>query len=58
VKRLFLLLAEECRHAWVRRVAIDSIDLGVGPRNLTPGGKLHKKYRITVPTSILSGEGL
>jgi hypothetical protein len=57
VKRLFLLLAEECNHAWTKKINIDSIDLGTGNRNLTPGGKLHKKYKITVPESILSGQG-
>jgi hypothetical protein len=54
VKRLFLLLAEECNHPWVKRLDIDSVELGVGPRNLIEGGKLHKKYKITVPESILS----
>ncbi len=56
VKRLFLLLAEECGHSWMKRVVVEGLDLGTGPRNLTPGGKLHKKYKVTVPASILSGE--
>ncbi len=54
VKRLFLLLAEECNHSWVSKIDIESIDLGTGNRNLTLGGKLHKKYKITVPESVLS----
>ena len=54
VKRLFLLLAEECGHSWMKRVEVEGLDLGTGPRNLTPGGKLHKKYKVTVPASILS----
>ncbi len=54
VKRLFLLLAEECNHPWVKRLDVDSVELGVGPRNLMVGGKLHKKYQVTVPESILS----
>ena len=54
VKRLFLLLAEECGHAWMKRVDVASIDLGKGNRNLTRGGRLHPKYKITVPASIFS----
>lgn len=54
VKRLFLLLAQECGHKWINKVDVDNLDLGTGPRNLTPGGKLHKKYKVTVPASILS----
>jgi hypothetical protein len=57
VRRLFLLLAEECGHAWVKKLDIESIDLGKGPRNLVKNGKLHKKYKITVPASILAHEG-
>lgn len=53
-KRLFLLLAEECGHDWALKIALEGIDLGTGPRNLTPGGKLHKKYLVTVPASVFS----
>jgi Transcriptional regulator, AbiEi antitoxin, Type IV TA system/Transcriptional regulator, AbiEi antitoxin N-terminal domain len=54
VKRLFLLLAEECGHSWLKKIQFDKIDLGSGPRNLTPGGVFSKKYLISVPASILS----
>lgn len=57
VKRLFLLLAEECGHAWVNKVDQKQIDLGSGARNLFPGGKLSQKYQITVPSSLFSDEG-
>lgn len=53
-KRLFLLLAEECGHAWMNKIDVKGIDLGSGPRSLTPGGRLNKKYNITVPASIFS----
>jgi len=53
VKRLFLVLVEESGYAWSRKLDTDSIDLGVGPRNLTIGGVMHKKYKITVPRAVL-----
>jgi hypothetical protein len=55
VNRLFLLLAEECNHQWVKKIDPSKIKLGTGKRNLTKGGVLHKKYQITVPAEILSG---
>ena len=57
VNRLFLLLAEECNHQWVRKLDYSKIKLGVGKRNLTKGGILHKKFQITVPAEILSERG-
>lgn len=53
IKRLFLLLAEYHHHTWVKKIDYDKIDLGVGPRNLTPNGKFHKKYKITLPKTVL-----
>lgn len=53
-KRLFLLLAEECNHAWLNKIDQKQIELGSGPRNLFPGGKLSQKYQITVPGSVFS----
>ena len=54
VNRLFLLLAEECNHQWVRKIDSSNIKLGTGKRNLIKGGILHKKFQITVPAEILS----
>lgn len=54
VNRLFLLLAEECNHQWVKKIDSSKINLGTGKRNLTKGGILHKKFQITVPAEILS----
>jgi hypothetical protein len=54
VNRLFLLLAEDCNHQWVRKIDPSKIALGIGKRNLTKGGILHKKFQITVPAEILS----
>jgi hypothetical protein len=54
VNRLFLLLAEECNHQWMKTINLSRIKLGIGKRNLVKGGVLHKKYQITVPAEILS----
>jgi hypothetical protein len=53
VKRLFLALASRHSHTWVKSVvqAADrgEVDLGKGKRSLVPGGKLDRKYLITLP---------
>lgn len=49
VKRLFLHLAEECNHAWVDMLHMDQINLGKGKRMIVKGGRLNKRYNITVP---------
>jgi hypothetical protein len=54
VNRLFLMLAEECNHQWVKRLDASQVVLGVGKRNLFRGGILHKRFQITVPAEILS----
>lgn len=53
-KRLFLVLAELAGHSWVKKLDLKGVDLGVGPRTLVSGGRMHKKYQITIPTSFFS----
>lgn len=53
IKRLFLVLAEQNEHSWVNKIEYDNIYLGKGARNLTKKGKLHKKYKITLPSTLL-----
>jgi hypothetical protein len=48
-KRLFFWLAERQNHAWMKKLDASAFDLGSGKRVLAKGGKLDKKYRITVP---------
>lgn len=48
-KRLFLFLAEECGHAWVREIKKERVDLGKGKRVVVTGGRLDPVYQITVP---------
>ena len=49
VKRLFMALAEQSNHSWVKRVDLSKIDFGEGKRVLIKGGRLHPKYQITLP---------
>lgn len=49
VKRLFLWNAEVADHAWFRRLNPLRVDLGKGKRQVYKGGKLNKKYQITIP---------
>ena len=53
VKRLFFVFADRHDHAWRKHIDETSINLGSGDRSFTKGGKLHPKYRITVPPEFL-----
>ena len=54
-KRLFLALADAAGHAWMSHLDLAGVDLGRGSRTLVRGGKLHTKYKITLPKSFLIG---
>lgn len=49
VKRLFGFFAERHQHAWFKRLDMQAVDMGSGNRVLVRGGRLDKRYRITVP---------
>jgi len=49
VKRLFFVFADRHGHAWRKHIDPAAAALGKGDRSLVKGGKLHAKYRITVP---------
>jgi hypothetical protein len=49
VKRLFFFFADRHRHAWLRQLQMDRVDLGRGKRLIARGGKLDPAYQITVP---------
>jgi hypothetical protein len=49
VKRLFLWFGERHGHPWMAKLDRHAIELGQGKRMLVSGGKLDKKYNITVP---------
>ena len=52
VKRLFLHLAEKHAHAWFKQLDLSKVSLGSGKRVLVPGGRLDRKYLITVPAAV------
>lgn len=52
-KRLLLWFAERHGHAWSGRVDMRGISLGSGKRMLVPGGRLDRKYGITVPARLI-----
>jgi hypothetical protein len=52
VKRLFFFFADRHRHAWLKRLDKEAIDLGKGKRMLVSGGKLDPVYLITVPEDL------
>jgi hypothetical protein len=54
-KRLFLFLAGHYGYPWAKRVDVDAIDLGRGKRLVTRGGKLDRRYQITVPEAFHAG---
>ena len=49
VRRLFLFLADRQDYAWCRKLQIERIGLGSGKRLVTRGGRLDKRFLITVP---------
>lgn len=51
VRRLFFWYAEKLNYPWLHRIDQSRIDLGSGNRVIVKGGKLDKKYLITVPES-------
>lgn len=54
VKRLFFVFADRHAHAWRKHLDPETVALGKGDRSLVKGGKLHPRYRITVPPEYAS----
>ncbi|HEX9512677.1 MAG TPA: type IV toxin-antitoxin system AbiEi family antitoxin domain-containing protein [Puia sp.] len=52
VRRLFFWLAERHHHSWLEKLQPEKIEMGAGKRMLAEGGKLDKKYNITIPKSL------
>lgn len=52
VKRLFFFFADRHPHAWRKRLDATAVDLGHGKRMLVRGGRLDKRYQITVPEDL------
>lgn len=54
-KRLFLFFASRYEYPWTKRVDVDAVDLGRGKRLVTRGGKLDRRFQITVPGEFYAG---
>ncbi|MES3027231.1 MAG: type IV toxin-antitoxin system AbiEi family antitoxin domain-containing protein [Pseudomonadota bacterium] len=52
VKRLFFFFAERHQHRWLKQLNAENYDLGSGNRVLVKGGKLDKRFHITVPADL------
>lgn len=52
VKRLFFFFADRHQHAWAKHLRAADFDLGAGKRVLVRGGKLDRRYQITVPEDL------
>ena len=49
VRRIFLFLTDHFNYPWAKRLQTIGLDLGRGNRQVVKGGRLDKRYRITVP---------
>ena len=49
VRRIFLFLADHFHYPWVKRLQTAALNLGRGNRQVVKGGRLDKRYHITVP---------
>ncbi len=49
VKRVFFLMLERAGHNWRMKLDVNNYDLGRGKRHIITGGRLNRKYEITVP---------
>lgn len=48
VKRLFLLMAEQAGHTWLKSLDLSKINLGSGVREVEKGGSLNNKYNLVI----------
>jgi hypothetical protein len=55
VRRLFLYLASLHGYPWYKKLQLDRIALGSGKRLVTRGGRLNKRFLITVPENMDAG---
>lgn len=56
VKRLFLYMAEKTGHAWFKRIDLNNVTLGSGPRSFGRGGVKIAKYNIVIPKELADYE--
>jgi len=45
---------EQFNYSWIKRIDTELVNLGSGKRVIVKGGKLNKKYMITVPENYVA----
>lgn len=53
VNRLFFVMSKKVGHSWVRRINMDQVQLGKGPRVIAPNGKFNSEFQIKIPLELL-----
>lgn len=53
VKRYFFVFADRQNHEWRKYISTAGINLGSGPRHTFKGGRIHPKFKISVPPDFL-----
>lgn len=57
VKRLFLILAEHEKHAWLKKINIQSIGVGSSKLMIGKGGYYYPQYKLSLPVKLENHEG-
>ncbi len=57
-KRIFLFLSKRLGHKWVEDIDLTQLELGSGPRDLTPGGVYDTEFKITYPKGFFDDDKL
>lgn len=57
-KRVFLFLAKNLGHKWYKDLDLTRIELGSGPRDITPGGSYDPEFKITYPKAFFDDDKL
>lgn len=57
-KRIFLFLSKNLGHKWVKDLDLTRINLGTGPRDVTPGGHYDPEFKITYPKGFFDEDKL
>ena len=52
VKRLFMVLAEGCGHAWIKKLDLSKVNFGKGKRMIVKGGQFESRYKVCVPKHV------
>jgi hypothetical protein len=54
VKRYFFVFVDRHKHEWSKYISTTDINLGSGPRYVFEGGRIHPKFKISVPSDFIA----